>query len=309
MEKAVHTKAEIVKNEKGIEIIASSTTYDRHGQIVNVEGISIDNFVQNPVMMFGHGWSDRFADFPVATFENVRIEGGKLIGTPKFIEGDEDSQKVKNAVEKGALRAVSIGFIPEEIEGNMITKSELLEVSFVAVPANPEALITLKSLGLDEATMKDRFKKMNKTFTKTDKTEDEEAKKPSKEELETTQDGDSEDEDTSEEDEISEKLFGLTKSEVEKRIQYYKENRPVLKRYRSTFSRLSKIYSIDTKSDEVEGLEDLLDAIELEKASQVGNDSGDKEETPPSEKFVTRKQALEIMNENFKSLMEEIAQK
>jgi phage head maturation protease len=41
------------------------------------------------------------------------------------------------------VKTVSIGFIPKQRSSNdrtIITKSEMLEFSFVAVPANPEAL-------------------------------------------------------------------------------------------------------------------------------------------------------------------------
>ncbi len=38
------------------------------------------------------------------------------------------------------VKTVSVGFIPKEREGKTITSAELLELSFVAVPCNPNAL-------------------------------------------------------------------------------------------------------------------------------------------------------------------------
>ena len=48
---------------------------------------------------------------------------------------------VYNSLKDGFLDAFSIGFIPLEKEGNKITKLQILEVSLVGVPSNPEALV------------------------------------------------------------------------------------------------------------------------------------------------------------------------
>jgi hypothetical protein len=50
------------------------------------------------------------------------------------------AQQVRKLYDLKILRTTSVGFIVKETEGNRITKSELLEFSFVPVPANPYAL-------------------------------------------------------------------------------------------------------------------------------------------------------------------------
>ena len=79
-------------------------------------------------------------------------------------EGDSQlSDDVWRAVEGGFLRAVSVGFTPTgpinelvDSAGNWIgyefTSQELLELSVVPVPANPQALAVAKSLGIADAT-------------------------------------------------------------------------------------------------------------------------------------------------------------
>jgi hypothetical protein len=63
----------------------------------------------------------------------------------EFLAEDPFAQRVKNAWDKGFLRAASISWLPMESAPAKSgrwrdTKSELLEWSLVAVPADPDAL-------------------------------------------------------------------------------------------------------------------------------------------------------------------------
>ncbi len=59
----------------------------------------------------------------------------------------------------GVIRAKSVGFIPlrktwnDARRGWDISEAELLEHSYVSVPANPEALVVARSKGLDRARL------------------------------------------------------------------------------------------------------------------------------------------------------------
>jgi phage head maturation protease len=60
----------------------------------------------------------------------------------------------------GVIKAVSVGFIPivrEPLRDGSFrfTKWELLELSLVSVPANPNALVIERSLGQREPTMRE----------------------------------------------------------------------------------------------------------------------------------------------------------
>jgi len=60
--------------------------------------------------------------------------------------GHQKAQDVKKLVDDGVLNAVSVGFIPKERNGNIITRAELLEISIVPVPANQEAILLSKEI-------------------------------------------------------------------------------------------------------------------------------------------------------------------
>ena len=51
------------------------------------------------------------------------------------------AQEIKSLVEDGIIRAFSVGFMAKKMEGNTFTESELLEISFVNVPANANAIM------------------------------------------------------------------------------------------------------------------------------------------------------------------------
>jgi len=147
---------------KGTEFVLSDATPDRFGDIVQVEGWEFQNFKKNPVALFSHR-----ADFPIGTWSNIRIGEkalrGELILAPKGISPRID--EIRGLVEAGILRAVSVGFKPLAshpvdntkndpfgMAPQIYTKSELVEVSLVAIPANPNALAVAKSLNISAAT-------------------------------------------------------------------------------------------------------------------------------------------------------------
>lgn len=79
--------------------------------------------------------------------QSVRFEGGKLVGLIKF-GSSERALKAEGMVARGELRGISIGYavttwVVTETVGEMdvyqAARWELLEVSFVSVPADPSA--------------------------------------------------------------------------------------------------------------------------------------------------------------------------
>lgn len=145
--KALEERREFLANIKDageagtFEVIASSESVDRQGEIVMQEGIDIKNYMNNPVILFGHDyWS-----LPIGKATEIVRQAGKTVVRGVFASAEANplAQQVRKLYEEGILKAVSIGFIPKEYNGNQITKSELLELSFVPVPANPEALSVL----------------------------------------------------------------------------------------------------------------------------------------------------------------------
>ncbi len=172
----INIKGSINLLEKGFEIVASTGDVDRMGDTINPNGWFLTNYKKNPVMLWGHDNSIP----PVGRAEKIWIEEGKLKIVAEFAP-TPFAQELEMLVRKGFLNTVSVGFLPLiydekgmiEIEGKMyrrmtdeevkkgmydndwgmkFDKQELLEVSWVGVPALPQALVQSRELGLSLMT-------------------------------------------------------------------------------------------------------------------------------------------------------------
>ena len=126
------------------EIVISTDNIDRHGEIVDQKGIDFTNYMTNPVVLWGHNHNQ----IPVGVTDEIytRVVGSQVqtVAKGRFAP-HEFAQTLRQLFDAGMLKTSSIGFIPLEYNGNVITKSELLEWSFVSIPANPYALALGKS--------------------------------------------------------------------------------------------------------------------------------------------------------------------
>jgi len=111
---------------------------DRDREVI-FQNFELDNFKKNSVLLDSHRYDS--IDRVIGKIENIGVIEGKLQGDISFAIDNPRGLLAKNLVDKGFLGATSIGFIPKQFDadGNP-TLSELLEVSVVSVPANPEAL-------------------------------------------------------------------------------------------------------------------------------------------------------------------------
>ncbi len=155
------TKAQIVKQDAALgtfTAVASTATVDRHGEVVSPEGWSLENFKKNPVLLWSHDHT--IPAIGVAT--KVWVEGfgeaAKLMFTGKWQTVTEQGKAAAALVAEGILNSFSVGFIPSEMVGNTYTEQELLEISLVNVPANPDAMMlaykSLKDNGFSEKIAK-----------------------------------------------------------------------------------------------------------------------------------------------------------
>ena len=75
---------------------------------------------------------------------DLKLEDGKLHGTPVFDDSDEFAMQIYNKVENGTIRMASVGLraIKWEIKAGdlWLEQSELREVSMVDIGANQQAL-------------------------------------------------------------------------------------------------------------------------------------------------------------------------
>lgn len=118
---------------------------DRQGEIIDPDGMDITNFMANGVVLYGHQYSG-MESIPVGKVSSLALVHEnelKKWNMGWVFQGDDVSPLISAVTKswvRGFLNTVSVGFLAKEYDGNTITKSELLEVSIVPVPANPQAL-------------------------------------------------------------------------------------------------------------------------------------------------------------------------
>jgi HK97 family phage prohead protease len=138
------------------EFVMSDSRVDRMGDVIEADGWDLKNFKSHPIALFNHDPNQ-----VIGTWAEVRIEGKQLRGRLDLAEAGTSPlvDTVRALHSQGILRAVSVGFRPidkkpltkdaDEYFGPFrFMKSELLECSLVAVPANPRALNAAKSLAI-----------------------------------------------------------------------------------------------------------------------------------------------------------------
>jgi HK97 family phage prohead protease len=151
------TKAYVEKQVEGQEgvldvAVASSGIVDRYGEIVEPKSWDFTNFKDNPVFLWGHNVQEYKP--PIGAIEKLWFENDKLMFKARFDLEDPFAKSIWGKYERGFLNAFSVGFMGHDWDidkdGTLhYTKSELLEISAVAVPANPEALAKMKQEGME----------------------------------------------------------------------------------------------------------------------------------------------------------------
>jgi len=158
-------KGYLEKKEGEIMGIASTQTPDRDGEVINQDGWDLKSFKKNPVIMASHKWHN----FPIGRATKIAIEKGKLVFTMVLSEATQEAREASQLVKEGILKAFSVGFIPRkrsEDDRNVIEKSELLEISLVSIPCNPQALVTAKGFK-DNEMAQEITKEFNEFLTAT----------------------------------------------------------------------------------------------------------------------------------------------
>lgn len=124
--------------DRTFEVVASTEGTDRDGEVLIQAGLDMKNYLLNPVILFGHDYHS----LPIGKATAIEQRDGKTIIRGVFAskEANPLAEQVFQLYKEGILKAVSVGFIAKRYDGMKITESELLELSFVPVPANPEAL-------------------------------------------------------------------------------------------------------------------------------------------------------------------------
>lgn len=131
-------------------------------------GIDLTRYQSNPVVKVMHDSYNKWMPIGLAT--NLRVDDeNRLLADIEFDEEDEEAVKIEKKVKKKILRATSLGL--KEIEWSedlsVLTRSELMEISIVDVPANANTVMLHRKgkrveLSADNASeIKEKFQTKN----------------------------------------------------------------------------------------------------------------------------------------------------
>ena len=130
---------------------ASVTAADRQGDNI-VEGAftrTIAKFMENPVMLIDH---ENSVHQIAGSYEKLSQTSSGLAVRGRVSDAPR-LKDVRFLLAEGHLRALSIGgMFRYDVDGRTILEIELFEISLVAVPANPDALFSVRKISIDDAT-------------------------------------------------------------------------------------------------------------------------------------------------------------
>jgi len=164
MENRIYTKAKVEKLGKGkMRIVASTEAIDRDGEVIKLNGWDLKAFKQNPVFL----WAHNHGELPLGRFSSIKKDNTnqRLVGEIEWASAEANpmSPRVQAQFDEGIMTTFSVGFIPKKRDidkPNIITEAELLEVSAVPVPANPEALMLMSAKGISKDAFTFNIKEM-----------------------------------------------------------------------------------------------------------------------------------------------------
>lgn len=145
-----HLQAQLTKAADGkISFVFTDETVDRHGDSIPLTSWDFSDFLKSPRLLVDHNYK---VSAIVGVCKNLRKIGAQYAFDPEFHDITELARETKAMVEQGVLDTVSVGFM-QEVKGDK-TINKLLEISLVAIPANPSArrLSILDALPTEQET-------------------------------------------------------------------------------------------------------------------------------------------------------------
>jgi HK97 family phage prohead protease len=142
---------------RSITLTVCTAEPDCDDEVILPQGIRLDRFEQNAVALWEHGFGD--VRVPIGKWQHsdgrlsLETKGDVMTGTCYLARGVPEADKIWSLVMQGVVRAASVHVVPIEFEFRTIgerhvkvyTASELLEISLVSIPCNPQA--TRKAAG------------------------------------------------------------------------------------------------------------------------------------------------------------------
>lgn len=162
-----------------LEFVSSTAALDRFQEIISPAGWRLEAYRRNPVFQNAHQYGDIIFTLGKALVTDVREVAGRPVLYQKieFAVDANPMARLAYALYRGKfLNAVSVGFIPLRWENGTAEagyrrkylEQELLEVSAVGIPANPEALqLGLRDGAIEKADLQELLESLRRAMAQT----------------------------------------------------------------------------------------------------------------------------------------------
>jgi HK97 family phage prohead protease len=144
-------------DDRTLRFTISTSAIDRDMDTVDVKGWDLTNYAKNPVVL----WAHRADELPVGKAIDVGTDGNRLFSAVRFLpvnqygSASDFAETIYRMAADGFLSATSVGFRPikwdfsddpersaaDYFPGIDFHQQELVELSIVSVPSNPDALL------------------------------------------------------------------------------------------------------------------------------------------------------------------------
>lgn len=162
--KVIRSETKVVDAERGlVHAVVSTEAVDRDGDIIRQSGWDLVHFLTHPILLSSHDYHHLRSQ--IGEWEEMQVKGKRLEGIARYYidEGNEEADWGFNLAAHGRA-AFSVGFIPDMEKAERTSDDgwfgtyefkgqELLEVSHVTVPSNPQALAAVKAAGVREPAL------------------------------------------------------------------------------------------------------------------------------------------------------------
>ena len=117
LRRTIHPETRVLDAKAGlVEYVASDETVDSYKEVIRASGWRFDQFRKNAPFCDSHHYDS--LDCLVGKIVDFKVEGGKLVETAQWAIDVKENQLAQlgfRMTEAGYLKAVSVGFFPEQM--------------------------------------------------------------------------------------------------------------------------------------------------------------------------------------------------